>query len=92
MTTPMFVSTQKDLVEVATLVLFEIDPANTGCALNGIEEEYENEASMLAEYFIKDNMMLATAMTRTFEEQFGTGNYNTELLRHAYLKLNDYLV
>ena len=88
----MFVSTRNDLIEVATEVLYEIDPANTYCNMNDIFEEYENEATLLADYFIKENMMLSTALTRTFNEQFGEGNYNTELLRAAYLKLNDYLV
>ena len=87
-----FVSTREDLIEVATRVLFEIDPANTYCNMNDVDNEYENEASLIAEYFIKENMMLSTAMTRTFEEQFGNGNYNTELLRAAYIKLNDYML
>lgn len=87
-----FVSTREDLVEVATEVLYEIDPANTYCNMNDIFEEYENEAALIADYFIKENMMLKRAMFRAFNEQFGKESYNEGLLNEAYRKLNDYLV
>lgn len=92
MTMPMFVSTKNDLIEVATRILFEIDPAKTYCVECEVENEYENEAALLAEYFVDANMMLKTAMLRTFKEQFGEGNYDEARLNKAYRKINDYML
>lgn len=93
MKTPNFVSTKLDLIEVATRVLFEIDPANTYCNMNeDMDREYENEASLLVEYFVKENMMLKRAVFLAFDKQFGKGAYSEEKLNEAYRKINEYLV
>ena len=87
-----FISTKNDLIEVATRVLFEVDPAKTYCVECEIDNEYENEAALIAEYFIDANMMLKRAMFRAFNEQFGEGIYDESRLNEAYRKINDYLV
>ena len=89
--TVKFVSTYNDLVEIATEILYAVDPASTDCNLNDMFDEYENEAALIAEYFIKENMMLKRAMFRAFDKQFD-GHYDEAKLTEAYRKINEYLV
>lgn len=89
--TVKFVSTYNDLVEVATEILYTVDPASTYCNENDMFDEYENEAALIAEYFIKENMMLKRAVFRAFDKQFD-GHYDEVKLNEAYRKINEYLV
>lgn len=92
MNMPMFVSTRNDLVVVATRILWELDPAKTYCNKNsGMDAEYADEAETIATMFIDENMMLKSAMKKTFDEAFA-GHYKEEVFNEAYRRINDYLL
>ena len=70
--------------EELTKLLWEIDPIRTCCNVNeGMEDEYEKEASMIIDK-VAAGLSYEAALIETFNTQFSqelTENYKKEILK-----------
>lgn len=74
-------------------VLYRFDPADTGSKENGITDEYEGEAAIIADNFnkglIKDKDDLSECLHDVFLEYFSIKiDYNADLVNELFEVLN----